>query len=117
MALHKAQPMSQSAFEEQVLNEGRTTLVCFLEEWSEPCKEMDQTIDALSDAFYGQLEVHRMDLEEAPLAAARFGINSIPALVLFVGGEPVQKLFGLREYEDIHRIIAKHLCGCTAEGE
>ena len=111
MSQLKAQTMSAQAFEVQVIAERRPTLVCFLEDWSAPCKEINHTVDALCEALYDRIAVCRMGLEEASLIAVRYGISSIPALVLFVEGEPVQKLFGLRPFEDIMKTLAKQLDG------
>jgi Thioredoxin domain-containing protein len=109
MPQRKAQTMSAQDFETRVIAEGRPTLVCFLEDWSAPCKEIDHTVDTLCDALSDRIEVCRMGLEEASLIAVRYGISSIPALVLFSEGEPVQKLFGLRPFEDIMKTLAKQL--------
>lgn len=109
MSLYKTAPITSQDFEKLAIEQKKPVLICFLEEWSEPCKEMEPIVDELNERLAGMAEVYSIDLEGAPLIAARLSINTIPALVLFVNGEPVQKIFGVRSLEDSFRILHKHL--------
>ncbi len=109
MALHRAANIDSAGFKEIVTCGRETALVCFLADWSQPCKDMRETIDWLTDALYGTVKVLVLDTDEAPLEAAKYLVTSVPTLVLFVEGEPVCRVVGVRSFEDIEQIVMKNL--------
>ncbi len=109
MALHKPQQMDTAHFRAQVVEGQKTALVCFCEEWSQPCRDMAPVLEALCERYYGTVGVFMMDLEEASLPAAEYAVASIPTVLLFVGGVLVERVVGVRSYEEIEKRIMQYL--------
>ena len=111
MPLRKPMQYSALEFERYVTGDGKTTLVCFVEEWSGPCKEMEEVIIRLTEVLAGVADVCLMDIESAPLVAAGCSIKSIPTLMLFVEGKEVQRLIGVRPFDEVIKTLRKYISG------
>lgn len=109
MALHKPEEMNAQQFQEEIIDGKKTALICFYADWSAPCRQMRQVVEQLADAYYGTVKVAFMDPEESPLVAAEYSVMSIPMLVVFTGAEAVDKMVGVRAYEDVEKMLVKYL--------
>lgn len=85
-----------------------TTLVEFGAVWCPPCKVLLPILDELSDEYGERLAVLQVDCEESPVTAGGFGILSMPTVIVFHKGEPVEKLVGLRPKNVYENILAKY---------
>jgi len=77
-----------------VISESRAVLVDFHASWCGPCKAMEPHLAAIDGT---PLPVVKVDIDKAPEAASRFGIRSVPTLVVFQGGEPVDMKVGAQQ--------------------
>lgn len=82
-------------FDSTIQNAGTPVLVDFYAEWCGPCKALAPTLEAVAAEHAGHLEVVKVDIDDNPELATRFGIQSIPTLVFFDGGEARKTLKGL----------------------
>ncbi|NEP15855.1 MAG: thioredoxin [Leptolyngbya sp. SIO4C1] len=77
--------------------------------WCGPCKLVAPLIDQLSEEYGDRAKVLKLDLDENKPVAKRFGIRSIPAVMIFQSGELAETLVGAKPYEEFSQALAKYL--------
>ncbi len=97
MSVHESQTvhLNESSFDGQVGAEGATVLVDFWAPWCPPCRALGPTIDRLATDFAGRAIVAKVNVDESPALAQRFGVQSIPTMLIFKNGEVVDQMIGL----------------------
>ena len=88
--------LSESNFEEEVLNSKIPVLVDFWATWCGPCRMLAPTIAQIAEEQEGKIKVCKLDVDEEPEIAAKYGIASIPTLMVFKNGEIVNKAVGVQ---------------------
>ena len=83
--------ISDASFEADVLGAEKPVLVDFWAEWCGPCKVIGPSLEEISDELADQVTITKANLDDAPEAATRFGIRTIPNLVLFKGGQEIAR--------------------------
>ena len=86
-------------FEEEVLKSDKPVLVDFWATWCGPCRMLAPTVAAIAEEKAGVLKVGKADVDEEPELARRFGIMSIPTLILFKDGQAVKQTMGYQPKE------------------
>lgn len=104
MALIK---VTDSDFNEQVQN--GVKLVDFWATWCGPCKMIAPVLEELAQDFDGKADILKLDVDENPNTAAKFEVMSIPTLIVFKDGEPVDKVVGFQPEENLAEVLNKHL--------
>ena len=92
-------------FEEEVLKSELPVLVDFFAVWCGPCQMMAPMIEELAKELEKKVKIGKMNVDENPQTAEKYGIMSIPTLILFKKGEAVKTLQGFRSKEDIVKEI------------
>src|SRR4051812_43664553 len=87
-------------FEQEVINSEQPVLVDFWAEWCMPCKMLAPTIDKLAKEYAGKVKVGKVDTDSNRDISIKYGISAIPTVILFKGGQVVQKFVGLRQEKD-----------------
>jgi thioredoxin 1 len=87
--------LTDETFEAEVLAAERPVVVDFWAPWCGPCKAVEPVLADLAEA-YGDVEFAKMNIDEHPLAASRFGVLAIPTAILFEGGEARETVVGAR---------------------
>ena len=82
-----------------------TVLVDFWATWCGPCRMLAPVIERLAADFDGKATVAKVDVDQCPALAMRYNIQSIPTVILFKDGQPVQTIIGLRSYEDYAALL------------
>jgi thioredoxin 1 len=90
-----AQEFNDANFESEVLSSEQPVLVDFSATWCGPCKQLNPIIDQLAQEYEGKVKVGKVDTDQSQATAARFGITSVPTVLLFKGGEQVERLIGV----------------------
>ena len=101
--------VSDNDFEEVVLNADKPVLVDFWAEWCGPCHMIAPHVEAIAKEQEGILNVAKMDIDDNPAIPGRYGIMSIPTLMLFKDGEAVQRITGAMPKDRIMAYILPHL--------
>ncbi len=96
-----AQAITADIFEEEVLKSSVPVLVDFWAEWCGPCKALGPTIDTIAGEYEGKIKVFKLDVQTEAALASKYGVSSIPTLLLFKGGEIADRIIGLRPKNDI----------------
>lgn len=86
--------LTDANFEAEVVNSDLPVLVDFWAPWCGPCRMIAPSVEALSTEWAGKIKVGKLNTDESGEAAAKFGIRSIPTLMVFKGGEVVATLVG-----------------------
>lgn len=86
-------------FDEEVLRADKPVLVDFFAEWCGPCKMLAPVIDELATEMEGEVLIGKVNVDEAPDVAGRYGVQSIPTLILFKKGEEVDRMVGFQSKE------------------
>ena len=92
-------------FEKEVLSSDIPVLVDFWATWCGPCRMLAPTVSALAEKYDGKIKVCKCDVDENLALAESFGIDAIPCLIYFKGGEEKERLVGLRTIEEIEKIL------------
>jgi thioredoxin 2 len=94
MLLDRPLKVAQEDFDKTVLGAEAPVLVDFYADWCAPCRMVAPFVDELASAHVGRLLVAKVDTDRAPDVALRYGIRSIPTLIVFSAGEEVERSVG-----------------------
>ncbi len=86
--------VNESTWDEEVLNSELPVLVDFWAEWCGPCKMIAPSVHDLALEYDGKLNVAKLDVDSAPNIAMKYRVSSIPALIFFKDGQPVDQVIG-----------------------
>jgi thioredoxin 1 len=101
--------VTDASFDQEVLGSSVPVLVDFWAVWCGPCKIIAPTIDQIATEYDGKLKVVKVDIDQNMEVSTRFGILSIPTLMLFKGGQPVEKMIGALPKPSLLARIQPHL--------
>jgi thioredoxin 1 len=101
--------VSDSTFEEQVIQSETPILVDFWAEWCGPCKMIAPVLEELATELDGRLMIGKLDVDHNPDTAMAYGVMSIPTLLLFKGGQPVDRIVGFQQKPQLKKRLESHL--------
>ncbi len=104
----KATYIQNSEFEQLLTYEG-PVVVDYTATWCGPCRVISPFIDKLAEEYEGRAKVVKIDIDQNKESAKKYGIRSIPAVLIFKGGEVVERLVGKAAYETFSNALEKHL--------
>jgi len=94
LAVNNIVKLMKSNFDAEVLKSEGTVLVDFWAEWCGPCRMIAPLIEELANDFQGKLKVGKLNVDEERDIALQYGIRSIPTLIVFKEGKPVDQIIG-----------------------
>lgn len=102
--------LTDQNFEKEVLESEMPVLVDFWAPWCMPCRAIAPVIEELAKEFKGKIKVGKLNVDENPATAQKYGIMSIPALIFFKDGAVVEQLIGVQPkqvlVEKIDRLLS-----------
>ena len=104
-ALH----LDEKSFEAEVVKSTLPVLVDFWAEWCGPCKMIAPIIDQLSVELQDKMKVAKVNVDESPQLAGQFNVMSIPTLLIFKGGLPVEQIVGAMPKDRLLAKLNSHL--------
>jgi thioredoxin 1 len=101
--------MSTADFEKEVLQSDVPVLVDFWATWCGPCVAIAPAVEQIAQEMAGKAKVFKVNVDEEGELAARYGIMSIPALIVFKNGQEVDRMVGAGPKDQIKSLIERHL--------
>ena len=96
--------VSDNTFQDEVLGADLPVMVDFTAVWCGPCKMLDPIVKQLAQDWDGRVKVVKLDVDNNPELAMQYQVMGVPTLMLFVGGEPIDRVTG---YQPTDRIASK----------
>lgn len=100
-----AQQVSDKDFENEVLKAEQPVLVDFWAEWCGPCRALAPSLDAIASEKGAALKVVKVNIDENPNSPSKYGVRSIPTLLIFKGGEVVAQTVGAMPKSELEKWI------------
>ena len=101
--------LTSENFDSEVMKTDMPVLVDFWAPWCGPCQMLGPIIEEVAEEYEGKAKVCKVNVDENGPLSAQFAIDSIPTVILFKNGKPVEKLIGAHAIDDYEDIIDKYL--------
>ncbi len=101
--------VTDATFETDVLKATGPVLVDFWAEWCGPCKMIGPVLEELAEAMQGKLAILKMNVDDNPLSPSKFGIRTIPTLILFKEGQPAATKIGAASKQALEAWLAEQM--------
>ena len=105
----KALEVTDADFEEKILKADEPALVDFWAPWCVPCRIQGPTVEKVAEKFDGRAIVSKVNVDENPDVASKYGVMSIPTIVIFKGGSELQRFVGVRQEKELAEALEKAL--------
>jgi thioredoxin 1 len=104
--------VTEQSFEEEVLQSEKPVIVDFWAEWCGPCHAVAPVLDRIVDERNGDVKLVKVNIDEQPALSQRYGVQSIPTMILFKEGEPAAAAIGAQPKPALERAL-----GLAAESQ
>jgi len=102
--------LNETNFVDEVLNSKVPVLVDFWAEWCGPCRMLSPVIEELAKQYDEQkIKIYKLNVDENPKIAAKYGIMAIPTVIIFKDGKPVEQITGVRNKKEYIELIEKYI--------
>jgi thioredoxin len=107
--MSSAAAVTDNSFQQDVLSSNEPVLVDFWASWCQPCRMVAPVVEEIATENSGKLKVLKLDVDENQNTAMQYNVSSIPTLILFKGGEPVERVVGFSPKDRLMSKLAPHL--------
>lgn len=102
--------VSDQSFKSEVEEQGTGTVVVdFWAPWCAPCRMIAPVLEELDQEVGDKLKIAKLNVDDNPESASRYGVMSIPTLIIFKNGTPVDKIIGFQSKDALKNVVARHL--------
>ena len=105
----KPQVVSDQSFEQEVLKSDTPELVDFWAVWCGPCRMVAPVLEEIANEQADKVKIAKLDVDANPITAGRFGVRSIPTMILFKNGREAQRMVGYMPKERLLQQIRPHI--------
>lgn len=109
MAANGIIELSDTNFDAEVIKSDVPVLVDFWAPWCGPCRAIAPAVEEISSSYEGKIKVGKLNVDENQQTTMKFGIRSIPTLIVFKGGKAVEQIIGAVPKGEIERVVGKAL--------
>ena len=107
--MSSASPVTDASFKDDVLESDVPVLVDFWAPWCGPCRMVAPVVEEIAEQYDGQVKVVKLNTDENPQVASKYGIRSIPTLMIFKGGQRVDMVVGAVPKTTLANTLEKYL--------
>jgi thioredoxin 1 len=112
--MSKPQVVSDQNFETEVMKSDTPVLVDFWAAWCGPCRMVAPVLEEIANEQGEKVRIAKLDVDANPITAGRFGVRSIPTMILFKNGRETQRVVGYMPKEKLLQQLQPHLTGTAA---
>lgn len=109
MASEKVVEVNDAAFEEEVIKSKLPVLVDFWAPWCGPCRMIAPIVEEIAESYAGRLKVAKLNVDNNQETTMKFGIRSIPTLILFKDGRAIDQIIGAVPKSQLENLVKKAL--------
>lgn len=97
--------LNEANFEVEALRSEQPVLVDFFATWCPPCRKLAPIVEEIAEDYAGRVKVAKLNIDEARSVAIKYGVSSIPTLILFKNGEPIDRIVGYVPKQDVEKLL------------
>lgn len=105
MASAKVRVFNDQNFDEEVLKSTVPVLVDFTATWCGPCKALAPLVDQVADELDGKVKVGKVDIDDSPVTAGKYGVRGVPTVMVFKAGERTAQYVGLTTKQRLVELV------------
>lgn len=104
--------VNDNNFDQAVLNAGKPVLLEFGAPWCNPCRRIEsELVQLATQELAGKISLAKVNVDESPNLVTRFSVMTVPTLILYVDGKPVQQITGFQQRQKLAEQLELHLSG------